>query len=396
MKCYCILIIPALLYSCISKEEKFSILPFASPAKAPSGEPYLFTDPSGKTFLSWIEQQDTVNFLKLSKWEGEDWSEPRLITSGTNWFVNWADYPVVVSDGKGKFMAHTLQKSGDGTFSYDVKISSSIDGVNWIAPHVLHNDGKEAEHGFVSMVPYGEHVFVSWLDGRNTVSDDPTHQHDHGHHGEMTVRAAVVSYAGEKLHEWELDNRVCDCCQTTAAITNNGPVVLYRDRSDNEIRDISIVRLVNSKWTTPKPIYNDWWEINGCPVNGPRCEALGNTLAIAWFTMVDEKPEVKVIFSSNGGETFGEPIQVDEGQPIGRVDLVLIDEKTVLVSWMEDAVIKLVQVSKNGKKGNSVMVAASSTARASGFPQLTKTDDGVMMAWTDLVSKSIKTALIKW
>ena len=366
-----------------------------SPTQSPSGEPYLFTDVNGQVFLSWIEQQDTVNVLKLAAWEGESWSAPRIITSGTDWFVNWADYPLAVSDGQGKFMAHMLEKSGEDTFAYDVKISSSLDGVHWTSPRVLHDDGKEAEHGFVSMVPYGEHVFISWLDGRNTVSDDTTHHDDHGHHGEMTVRAAVVAYDGEKLNEWELDGRVCDCCQTTSAITSNGPVVIYRDRSENEIRDMSIVRLVNNQWTMPQPIYEDGWEIKGCPVNGPRCEAQGNTLAIAWFTMAKDDPAVKIIFSHDGGATFSKPIRVDEGSAIGRVDIVLLDETSALVSWMAGAEIMVRKVNNNGKMETPTVVASSSEARASGFPQLTKCDGGVMMAWTDGETKTIRAAKLQ-
>ncbi|MBX2945816.1 MAG: exo-alpha-sialidase [Cyclobacteriaceae bacterium] len=393
---HCILIITALLSSCTAKEEKSSILPFASPGQSPSSEPYLFTAPSGKVFLSWIEQQDSINFLKMAAWEGEGWSEPRLITSGTNWFVNWADYPMAISNDQEKFIAHYLEKSADGTFTYDVKVATSHDGITWSTPFTLHDDGKEAEHGFVSWVPYGENFFVSWLDGRNTVSDDTTNHSDHGHHGEMSLRAAVLNTEGMKIEEWELDTRTCDCCQTTSTITTNGPVVIYRDRSDEEVRDISIVRLVNNQWTKPKAIYQDNWEIKGCPVNGPRCEAIGNTLAIAWFTMANNDPAVKVVFSTDGGETFSAPIRIDDGEAIGRVDLVMLDENTAMVSWMEGSQIKILQVNKNGSKGKSMIVASSSQARASGFPQLTKTKDGAMMAWTDSESRSIKTALIKW
>ena len=383
-----------LLISCSSQEKKFSVQEIESPANQSAGEPYLFTDPSGNVFLSWIEDQDSLSFLKLSQWQNEKWSEPVTITSGNNWFVNWADYPLAVSDGNGNFMAHILDRSGEGTFAYDVKIVSSTDGVTWGTPRVLHDDGKQAEHGFVSLVPFGVNVFVSWLDGRNTVSDNPEEHSDHGHHGEMSVRAALVDYNGEKIGEWELDKRVCDCCQTTAAITDNGPVVIYRDRSDEEVRDMSIVRFVNGAWTTPKPIYSDNWEINGCPVNGPRSEAIGNTLAIAWFTMANEKPRVNVIFSEDGGETFGKPMQVNDSTSGGRVDLVLLDEQSALVSWMEGPAIKVARVFSNGKKESTTTVSKSSESRSSGFPQLTKSGNTVMMAWTDDKNKVIKTAVI--
>lgn len=395
MKVKFIIILTVAFSACSVKEVNITIEPLSSPSGSVSDEPYLFSDQSGQVFMSWIEHPDSVNYLKMAQWNSEGWTEPKTIMSGTDWFVNWADYPQVVSGGDGKFMAHTLMKSGEGTFAYDVKISTCMDGASWTPPITLHDDGKQAEHGFVSMTPYNENVFISWLDGRNTVSDDTTAHDDHGHHGEMTVRAAVVGYDGKKLHEWELDNRVCDCCQTTSAITDNGPVVIYRDRSENEFRDISIVRFVNDQWTAPQPVYQDDWEINGCPVNGPRCEAIGNILVIAWFTMAGDMPEVKVVFSNDGGASFGKPIQVAQGNAIGRVDVVLLDEERALISWMEGSEIKVTAIFENGSVGVPMLVASSSEARSSGFPQLTKCNEGAMVAWTDAESKTIKTARLR-
>jgi len=381
---------------CSEQEKTFDIQTIQSPAGSNAAEPYLFTDPAGNIHLTWIERVDTINYLKLSHWQNDQWSTPVTITSGYDWFVNWADYPLVVSDGAQKFIAHILRKSGEATFDYDVAIMQSADGKTWSQPAVLHDDGKQAEHGFVSFAPYSENVFVAWLDGRNTVGDEPADHDDHGHHGEMSIRAAVLSYDGHKLNEWELDGRVCDCCQTTSAITKNGPVVIYRDRSETEVRDMSIVRFVNNAWTEPKAIFNDNWEISGCPVNGPRCEALDNTLGLAWFTMAGGKPSVKVAFSDNGGETFSQPTQLNESEEaIGRVDLLLLNKETAVVSWMEGTGIQVAQVTKQGNVERIAVLAESSKSRSSGFPQLTKGDGFIMAAWTDAEAKTIRTAKLK-
>lgn len=388
------LLLPIIFITCSTNERIPAVSSIPAPAGNNAAEPYLFADPSGTVFLSWIETRDTVYRLNYSQWNGQQWNEPVTLAKGSNWFVNWADYPVAVSDGKGNFLAHFLEKSSDEKFSYDIKITTSAGENIWTVPKVLHDDGLAAEHGFVYMVPYGEHVFISWLDGRNTVSEEKIDNGRHDHHGAMTVRAAVVTYQGEKLEEWELDNRACDCCQTTAAITTNGPVVIYRDRSEEEVRDIAIVRFVKGQWTTPQPIYSDNWHINGCPVNGPRCEALGNMLVVAWFTMADDEGRVNVIFSTDGGTSFGEPIRVDSGNAIGRVDVVLLNENTAVISWIEDSAIMARNISAEGKMGKTIRVAQASEASSSGFPQLTRTTDGIMMAWTDEESKTLKTARI--
>jgi len=362
----------------------------ASPADSLSAEPYLFTDKNGLVYLSWIEKRKEKSWLKFSILNNEQWSEPLVISSGDNWFVNWADYPLLTADGSKNMVAHFLEKSDKGTYTYDVKLVTSADqGKTWSDPKILHDDGKKAEHGFVSMIPYGDNYFISWLDGRNTVMEGGGGGHE-GHHGQMTIRGAIVDKQGNKSREWELDDRVCDCCQTSAAITTNGPIVVYRDRSDQEIRDISIVRMVNDKWAAPKTIFSDNWKINGCPVNGPSAAALGNHLAVAWFSSPDKKSRVNIVFSSDGGATFNTPIRIDEGKSIGRMDLVMIDEKTAMVTWMEGSVIKAVRVYNDGKKETSLIIASSSDSRSSGFPQMTKSGNSIIFAWTDDKEKKIK------
>ncbi|MBP8113761.1 MAG: exo-alpha-sialidase [Chitinophagaceae bacterium] len=363
-----------------------------SPADTASAEPYLFTDKNGLVYLSWIEKKMGKSFLKVSIYNNQQWSEPTAISSGDNWFVNWADYPLIAADGAKNMIAHYLEKSEKGTYTYDVKIvTSANEGKTWSAANILHDDGKKAEHGFVSMIPYGDNYFVSWLDGRNSVMENGE-GHSEGHHGQMTIRGAVIDKQGNKSNEWELDNRVCDCCQTATANTANGPVVVYRDRSEQEIRDVSIVRLIDGKWTTPKPIFTDNWKIEGCPVNGPRIDAIGNSVAVAWFTSPDKNAQVNIVFSTDGGATFNSPLRIDEGKGIGRVDVVMLDENTAVVSWMEGSVIKAVKAYNNGKKEASFTVAASAESRSSGFPQMTKSGSNLFFAWTDDKTKTIKIA----
>ncbi len=377
-----------------NSSQEWVISAIETPAKTSSGEPYLFTDRNGTTYLSWIEVFEGKNFLKFSKLENDKWSEPHIISQGENWFVNWADYRLIAANGQ-QLMAHYLGKSGEGTFAYDVMLTTSQDeGNTWSAPKSVHDDAKQAEHGFVSIMPYGENFLVAWLDGRNTVMEGM--EHHEGHHGQMSIRAAIVDKNGVKSNEWELDNRTCDCCQTIATLTDNGPVVIYRDRSDEEIRDMSIVRLVDGQWTQPQTVYADNWKIAGCPVNGPRADASGNTLAVAWFSSPEGNASVRVIFSADGGATFGEPIKIDEGKAIGRVDVAMLDNDNAMVSWMEGSEIKAVKVNRDGTKGNSFAIASSSDARSSGFPQMTKSGSKLIFAWTDDKEKNIKTASVSW
>ena len=398
IKQFLFLFLMAAIASCNSnpKEKSKTVLagvtPLSSPAKDSCAEPYLFTDSKGLLYLSWVEKKGSEHHFKFSTLENDTWSPSVTIDSGNNWFVNWADYPMLAADGASNLMAHFLAKTGDGKYAYDVKFLNSADsGKSWSAAKTLHDDGKQAEHGFVSMVPYQDDFFVSWLDGRNTAMEEGKGGHE-GHHGQMSLRAAIIDKQGNKKQEWELDNRVCDCCQTSATITSNGPVVLYRDRSDDEIRDMAIVRFVHGAWTAPQIIFPDKWKIAGCPVNGPRADAVGNNLAIAWFSMPEKNGQVNLIFSEDGGATFKKPIRIDEGNPIGRVDVVMLNEQTAMVSWMEGTLLKAVEVKADGTKKKSIEIASSSESRSSGFPQMTRSGKRLIFAWTDDKEKTVKVA----
>lgn len=384
------LIVLLVVGACTSKD----VIEQPTHALTGSAEPFLFADNSGQVFLSWVEKKDTVGYLKYSKWNNGSWSEPNLIASGNNWFVNWADYPMLAVN-KEKFVAHFLAKSGDGTFAYDVNLTTSDDGTTWNKSFVIHDDHKQAEHGFVSLLPYGDNFLVAWLDGRNTVMEGMENMDHHdGHHGVMTLRAAVIDSSGNKLNEWELDSRTCDCCQTAAALTSEGPVVVYRDRSEREIRDISITRFVNGAWTVPQPVYTDNWKIEGCPVNGPRVDARGNNLVVAWFTSADNESAVRLAFSQDGGATFGRPVRVDAGNPIGRVDVVLVNDDEAVVSWMENNSINVMRINKDGVQSNVKQITTTTEARSSGFPQMTRLNNQLIFAWTDDEAKRVKSAVM--
>ncbi len=398
--------------SCEMENEEsagFAFQPIPTPCKE-GAEPNLFVAKSGGVYLSWVEfLNDTTDALMFSKLENGQWGKATEIARGNDWFVNWADFPSLAAyEGEEALAAHWLQKSAKGTFDYDVRISQSIDGgKNWQTSFIPHRDSIAAEHGFVTMMPIsGGRVFATWLDGRNTKDGKQSSvgssesEHGHGQGGAMTLRTAEFDKNGNLFEEAELDGRICDCCQTDAALTAYGPVVVYRNRSDKEIRDIGIVRKVNGKWTAPTIIHPDNWEIAGCPVNGPAVAAEDDFVAVAWFTAASGRGEVKVVFSKDAGASFSAPVKVDDGDPNGRVDIEIVEGETVLVTWLENtdeaAEIRAAKVSPAGKQGESISLVPTSPARSSGFPVLAKMGDQFMLAWTAVDSTtSVNTAILK-
>lgn len=358
---------------------RFELKAMASPAGPDSSFPYLFAG-ADTMWMSWVETNDSLATLNYAAFKEGEWQESQEINRGSDWFVNWADFPAI-TENKGNLLSHVLQKSSGGTYSYDVKLSHKAGEDPWKNNLPLHTDSTFTEHGFVSSVPYNQGFFISWLDGRNTVEQPD------GSRGPMSLRAAELSSNGEVISSTMTDARVCDCCQTTAAITSNGPVVIYRDRSEEEVRDISIVRQVNGAWTEPKQVHQDNWKINGCPVNGPKVAVRGNTLAVAWFTGKEGATAVKLAFSEDSGANFDAPILLAGAESIGRVDIVLLDEDNAIASWMgstgDNAAIYAMRVGKDDSKGPVRVIAQLDASRRTGFPQMELLGDTIYFAWTD-------------
>ena len=370
-------------------EPPIAVTLMGTPAVPGSGEPSLTLTKEGRVLLSWIEPVgDKRHALRYAaRTGGSPWSDATTIAEGPNWFVNWADFPSVSALPDGTLFAHWLAKSGPGTYAYDVRITTSRDGGRtWSAPVVPHRDNMQTEHGFVSMTPWtAEQMGIVWLDGRKTVR--ASHD-DHGGAGaEMSLMHTTLTSDGRLGPETVLDGRVCDCCQTDAVQTQASTIVVYRDRSPKEIRDMSVVRFVDGRWLSPQSLAADGWEINGCPVNGPAIAAAGPNVAVAWFAAPADKPRVTVAFSSDAGATFGSPIRVDDERPLGRVDLVLLDGGDALVAWLEQvgasASLRVRRVGADGSRGDAISIAEASQARSSGFPRMVRSGREVTIAWRD-------------
>jgi len=373
----------------VASQQSLIIKSTQSPTDGDSREPELTSTQNGDVILSWVERTGDKRYALRAAAIGPNGSTGTFtVAEGDNWFVNWADFPSVIALNDATLAAHWLVKSGAGTYAYNVNISTSKDGGRtWTKPIIPHRDNTQTEHGFVSLIPLADgRLGAVWLDGRNMQNMKETDEHAPAPES-MTLRYAAIDAAGNLVDEAQLDERVCECCQTSAAVTSGGPIAVYRDRSATEVRDIYIVRQVNGAWTSPQPVFADNWEINGCPVNGPSVAADGSRVAVAWFSSVADNPRVKIAFSQDAGATFGQPIQVDDGKNVGRVDTLLLPDGSALVCWLagdvERGEIKVRRVHVDGTVGPAAVIATTDISRSSGFPRMARRGTEVHFAWTE-------------
>ena len=336
--------------------------------------PQLAVLRDGRTALSWLEPSaEGHRFLLSMRAPAGGWSPAVEVSSGGAFFANWADLPGIVEAQDGSLYAHWLSALGDETYAYGVQLARSGDGgESWSHDGWLHDDTSLQEHGFVSYVSLPEGVQAFWLDGRAMGDGE----------GAMGLRTVTLGSGPEAPPSTLLDDRVCECCATDAALTGSGPVVVYRDRSDEEIRDISLVRRTAGGWSDPIAVHRDSWEIHGCPVNGPAVAAADDRVAVAWFTAADDRAQVLLAFSKDRGESFEPPIVIDDYKPVGRVDLAMAEDGRVWVLWSgQGGVIRIRELAPDGSTVSTRMVAQSTSSRSAGVPRLARRGSELLVAW---------------
>jgi hypothetical protein len=329
--------------------------------------------------LSWIEEVDSNPArLRFATFIDGAWSEPHTIVESDSLFVNWADFPSLAILDDGSIAAQWLVREGEATFSYGFRFSVSADrGVTWSPPLRPASSDVSAEYGFVSLVPrVSGAVEIVWLDGRELS----------GESGRMSLRHRRW-HEGTLGEESVIDDDVCTCCQTAAVTAGETVIVAYRDHAAGEIRDISTARLTREGWQPPRTLHADGWEIGGCPVNGPALDALGDRVAVAWHTEADESPRVMAAFSDDAGRTFTEPVRLDAGKPLGRVDVKMTPDGHAVVSWLEsdadEAEVRLSLFRRDGSIEELPSPGRTGGGRSSGFPRTARVDERLYVTWTE-------------
>jgi hypothetical protein len=362
---------------------------YNNPAEVGSRYPNLYQDSDGLIYMSWLAGiEEDIYALQYTTLKDGRWTMPGTVRVATDWFVNWADFPSLVGMNGEMVASHWLNKIEGGRYAYNVNIAFAGDGAGrWSEPITPHLDGTATEHGFVSLEPIADDkVLAIWLDGRNTEGRDHNEYEDMDM--AMTLRSAEISASGEITRKRVIDDAVCDCCQTDLVQVDDGFIAVYRNRTENEIRDIYISKytLETGVWSEPRAVWNDGWEIRACPVNGPRIIADGDYVAVAWYTSAGDDSKVLLSRSADGGATFEEPITVTNENTIGRADLLFGTEGSVYVSWMnrvnEFGNIMIRRVTPDGSIGEPLTAGVTSSSRASGFPRIKLDGDEIFVAWT--------------
>lgn len=366
------------------REPVFEALDF--PGSAGSAQPRLTSDLDGAPLLSWIEPEGPGGVLRYARFDGDAFGDPREIVRSERMLVSWADFPSVTPIIGDLWFAHWLRKRPEG-FAYDVALAISRDGgQSWSDAGQLNEDDAEAEHGFVSVIAWNERFGAFWLDGRElaTASLDGS-----GPLPGTSLRLASFDGDGAISAREIVDSLVCDCCQPDVALTSAGPIVVYRDRTEEEIRDVVARRHVGGRWSEPVGLGHEGWHIEGCPVNGPVVGAHEDDVVAAWFTAASNQSRVRFARSTDAGASFRAAVDVDGGRALGQPAIVLDADGRALVSWWrrggEGGIdLMLRRFERDDSAGEAMVLAHEDIGMAGDVPQLIAAGRDYVVAWTTL------------
>lgn len=347
--------------------------PIRFPFAGETVTPYITADGEGDFLVSWVERHtSTFNFAAL---RGGKWFQSRTIATG-NLLVNKADFPSIAAGPHSLVFAQWIERNGHGS---RIRLARSDDGgASWSAPVTPH-PAVESEFGFAALLPIADGaVQAVWLDGRALEGGEEGR-------GEMSLHSAVLTKDNKLTNDATVDPRVCDCCQTGLALAAGAPLTVYRDRSADELRDISVAVRSAQSWSAPANLHADAWKLLGCPVNGPRVAADGRRVAVVWFTAAQDRPRVQLALSNDGGATFAAPVEIDEGHPIGHVDVALLGDGSAVAAWLEEsgssAHLAVRRINAAAVADPPLLVATGASASAFGYPRMAVSRDNVALVW---------------
>jgi hypothetical protein len=371
----------ALLNACTNEPEQGSTQ--WALGSAGSGQSHIskFED---SLVISWLEPLNESIGLYYQVFDDElNRGTRNLVASGDDWFVNWADFPSVTPINSDLWVSHWLVYQED-FLGYDARYAVSSDGgQTWSQARTLHENLLPVEHGFVEIFPINNGFAAVWLDGENYAIQDMN-----------TTQGTILKYAefdiyGNKQFEQGIDTLVCDCCQPDISQDDIATYIVYRDRSEQNIRDIKLmIKPHEGQWGEVISLPDDNWFIEGCPVNGPSLASSGQGLGVSWYTNVNDIPKIRFAYFDHQDNAFTSELDVEEGAPWGYVDTAYDPyNDNFIVSWLRSGStgVELVAASigSSGMLNKENILFSSQISYPLDFPKIEIIGDKLVATWTD-------------
>lgn len=233
---------------------------------------------------------------------------------GGELYVRLNDAPKAARLASGALLFAYQTKIGEELDAIGVRVAIEEDGPPPSDISMLHDDDSPVAHGPVAIVPAPDgSALLLWPDAR----DAP---------GPSRLYGRTLYADGSRGPEMVLDARVSERSLPAGLLLPTGEtIVVYRDRTESELRDVSVVRCERAgPWSDPVSVHEDGWRVVTNPTEGsPAIARSGDEVAVAWFTQIGEEKDnaIRIVFSNDAGKTFGDVQTLVVGATLGRVAL---------------------------------------------------------------------------
>ena len=229
-------------------------------------------------------------------------------------YARQSDVPKAARLASGALLFAYQTKIGEELDAIGVRLAFEADGPPPIQLRMLHDDDAPVAHGPVAIVPALDgSALLLWPDARDAS-------------GASRLYGRTIFADGSRGPEIVLDPRVSERSLPAGLLLPTGEtIVVYRDRTETELRDVSVVRRERGgSWSSPVSVHEDGWRMVANSSEGsPAIATSGDEVAVAWFTQIGEEKDnaIRIVFSDDAGKSFGAVQTLAVGATLGRVAL---------------------------------------------------------------------------
>ncbi|NOS74565.1 MAG: hypothetical protein HOP36_08515 [Methyloglobulus sp.] len=385
----------------VDPQVPFAFSALQSPVLNESVDQKLVSRPDGSVVLSWW--QNTAKdkpALLISVLENEQWTAPSPVTAVTN-IIEAQVVPVGNDSLAALWMVSKPAKSGEGEV-HDIFASRGDKfGKQWTPPLRLNQETVTSmkESPILAAMPDGT-LLSSWADMRHYKMIPPSKPGAEAtSEGFTSLMVTSVSPDDKHIKEMLVDKDFCECCAPAMVTDEQGGLLAYREHLVGNVRDPAVMRISAIDFGQSAIVHNDHWVLDGCPSKAPAIARLDSTVGIAWLTAVNDKTRIRAAFSTDKGQHFAEPIEL-ELENAGSVSGIEMDSPhSALVAWTatgkQGEMTKLARVFDDGRIEHRTTVHSLSEGKAYKWPgpRMTKGNDIVVIGWNDEQAK--KMGLVK-
>ena len=314
--------------------------------------PSVQIDEQGIVSAVWVEEDQEIRTILFARSEqpGGPLGKPVPVNQPTENVYYRQESPALAAHGNEVFVtwSQTHQKiTPDKPFAGELRLSRSIDGGRTFSPSILVNDdGQVIQHTFdsIQIAPDGA-LHMAWIDGREGKKEP----------GTFVARSTDHGRTIEYNHK--VEDSTCVCCRTAVATSADGIVyVAWRKIFEGNIRETVVSRSMDDGRTFSSSVVvgNDRWVYPACP---HRPASLGvdrqGRLYVVWYTEgADETPAIYLAYSDDQGKTFSAKKQLNRSKgtfpdhpqmavdPAGRIAVIWEEQspvrREVVVSYSLD------------------------------------------------------------